>query len=83
MKGKFTTKTIIIVAITILLSIVAVAGTVMFLKDSGEAAAIDETETNLILPVAGNDESNSQETTQTESPETTVDAETEDEEIEM
>ena len=78
MKGKFTTKTIIVTAITLILAIVAVTGTVLFLKDSGEAKAIDKTETNLILPVAGNDEINSEEITQTEASEIVENVEAEE-----
>jgi len=52
MKGKLSTKTIIIAIITIVLLAVAATGTVLFLKDSGEAAAAEEQN---VLPVAGND----------------------------
>lgn len=54
MKGKLSTKTIIIAIITIVLLAVAVTGTVLFLKDSGEAAAVEEQQ-NVLLPVAGSD----------------------------
>ncbi len=51
MKGKLSTKTIIIAIVTIVLLAVATTGTVLFLKDSGEAEAMEEN----VLPVAGND----------------------------
>lgn len=41
MKGKFTTKTIIIAIAAIILFAVAITGTVIFLKDSGEASATE------------------------------------------
>lgn len=44
MRGKFTTKTIIIAVITLFVLIAAVTGTVVFLKDSGEASAAQEQE---------------------------------------
>ena len=54
MKGKFSTKTIVIIALTVLLLAIGVTGTVLFLKDSGEAAAMEEKN---VLPVTGtNDE---------------------------
>ena len=57
MKGKLSTKTVVIGIITVVLLAVATTGTVLFLKDSGEAAAMDEQ--NTILPVAGNDATSS------------------------
>ena len=42
MRGKFTTKTIIIAVIALLVLAAAVTATVVFLKDSGEAAAAQE-----------------------------------------
>ena len=52
MKGKFSTKTIVIIALTVLLLAIGVTGTVLFLKDSGEAAAMEEKN---VLPVTGTD----------------------------
>ena len=67
MKGKFSTKAIVITILTILLLGAAVTGTVLFLKDNGEAAAKtqEEQNTNAILPVAG-DETQNQGTESTE-----------------
>ena len=74
MKGKLSTKTIIIAIVTIVLLAVAATGTVLFLKDSGEAAAMEEQN---VLPVAGNDNetgSNTEQTLENEetSPETST-----------
>jgi hypothetical protein len=44
MRGKFTTKTIIIAIIALLVLAAAVTATVVFLKDTGEAAAAQEQE---------------------------------------
>lgn len=62
MKGKLSTKTIIIAIITVVLLAVAVTGTVVFLKDSGEAAAMEEQN---ILPVAGSNNESETSTEQT------------------
>ena len=50
MKGKFGTKTIVIIALTVVLLAIGITGTVLFLKDSGEASAMEETNK---LPVTG------------------------------
>lgn len=52
MKGKLTTRTIILSIIAVVLLGVAVTGSVIFLRDSGEAAAVEEQN---VLPVTGND----------------------------
>ena len=52
MKGKFGTKTIVIIALIVVLLAIGITGTVLFLKDSGEASAMEETN---ILPVTGLD----------------------------
>ena len=44
MKGKFTTKTIAIAITAVILLAVAITGTVVFLKDSGEASATEGTQ---------------------------------------
>ena len=54
MRGKFTTKTIIIAIIALLVLAAAVTATVVFLKDSGEAAAAQEQE---LLDTMKNEES--------------------------
>lgn len=61
MKGKFGTKTIVIIALIVVLLAIGVTGTVLFLKDSGEASAIEETNR---LPVTGLD--NNQQTEEDE-----------------
>lgn len=58
MKGKLTNKalkTIMIIVAAILVFAAAVTGTVIFLKDSGEASAT-EGEELAVLPVAGTDD---------------------------
>ena len=54
MKGKISTKALVITILTVLLLGTAITGTVVFLKDSGEAAAKTEgQESNATLPVTG------------------------------
>ena len=55
MKKKFSTKTIVISALIVVLLAVGITGTVVFLKDSGEAEAAMEEQENL-LPVTGRDD---------------------------
>ena len=55
MKKKFSTKTIVISALIVVLLAVGITGTVVFLKDSGEAEAAMEEQKNL-LPVTGRDD---------------------------
>ena len=55
MKGKISTKAIIITILTVVLLAIATTGTVLFLKDSGEAEAAMEEQKNL-LPVTGRDD---------------------------
>ena len=47
MRGKLTTKTIIISIIALLILCAAITGTVLFLKDSGEAAATGKVENSI------------------------------------
>ena len=52
MKGKISTKTIVIAILTVVLLAIATAGTVLFLKDSGEVAAKNEKQNSeVVLPV--------------------------------
>ena len=61
MKGKISTKAIVITILTVLLLGVAATGTVLFLKDNGEAAAkTEEQNTEAILPVTGDETENQQ-----------------------
>ena len=55
MKGKISTKAIIITILTVVLLAIATTGTILFLKDSGEASAMEEQNTVTTLPVAGAD----------------------------
>ena len=64
MKGKFTTKTVVISVLIAVLLAAGITGTVLFLKDSGEAVAMQEE--NLVLPVAGNDKIEEEENIQQE-----------------
>ena len=62
MKGKLTTKTIVVIALTLVLIAVAITGTVLFLKDSGRAEAMSEENETDRLPVTGaNQEQNNNE----------------------
>ena len=61
MKGKISTKAIVITILTVLLLGVAATGTVLFLKDNGEAAAkTEEQNTEATLPVTGDETENQQ-----------------------
>ena len=53
MKGKLSTKTLVIIILIVLLLAIAITGTIIFLKDSGEAAAMSEANVTERLPVAG------------------------------
>ena len=67
MKGKFSTKTILISILTVILLAVAITGTVLFLKDSGKASAAQEDKKaqesqEVTLPVTGTDKQNEENT---------------------
>ena len=67
MKGKFSTKTILISILTVVLLAVAITGTVLFLKDSGKASAAQEDKKaqesqEVTLPVTGTDKQNEENT---------------------
>ena len=61
MKGKFSTKAIVLTVLTVVLLGAGVTGTVLFLKDNGETAAITEnnqteqTGQDVALPVTGDE----------------------------
>ncbi len=63
MKRKFSTKTIILSILAVLTLVIAITGTVVFLKDSGESSAREEQNQNITLPVTGNDMANTTEAT--------------------
>ena len=70
MKGKFSTKTILISILTVILLAVAITGTVLFLKDSGKASAAQEDKKaqesqKVTLPVTGTDKQNEETTSPT------------------
>ena len=70
MKGKFSTKTILISILTVILLAVAITGTVLFLKDSGKASAAQEDKKaqesqEVTLPVTGTDKQNEETTSPT------------------
>ena len=67
MKGKFSTKTILISILTVILLAVAITGTVLFLKDSGKASAAQEDKKaqetqEVTLPVTGTNKQNEENT---------------------
>lgn len=67
MKGKFSTKTILISILTVILLAVAITGTVLFLKDPGKASAAQEDKKaqesqEVTLPVTGTDKQNEENT---------------------
>ena len=54
MKGKLSTKAIVIAILTVVLLGAAATGTVLFLKDNGEAAATEEPKRDEVaLPITG------------------------------
>jgi len=55
MKGKIGTKEIIITILIVVLLGIAITGTVLFLKDSGEAAAMEVQDIDIKLPATGTD----------------------------
>ena len=86
MKGKISTKAIIITILTVVLLAIATTGTVLFLKDSGEAAAMEEQNTVGTLPVAGSDnqiEANTEQTVENEGENPEIVRETEQVETEQ
>ena len=56
MKGKLSTKAIVIIILTIVLLAIAITGSILFLRDSGRAEAMSEENLFERLPVAGTDQ---------------------------
>ncbi len=56
MKGKLSTKAIVIIILTIVLLAIAITGSILFLRDSGRAEAMSEENLSERLPVAGTDQ---------------------------